>query len=147
MLTEHTGDILALTTRPLMIAHIVNDEGLFGAGFAAQLRHKYIWAYESYQRNHMQRGEVVIAQADGLYIAHLCAMRGVRSRHNPHPLDMVALQKCLHDVCVAAFLHGFSFVAMPKIGAGLAGGHWPDIARLIDNVFDFHGLEARVYDL
>lgn len=147
MITYHKGDVLAITERPLLIAHIVNDRGLFNAGVAKQIRDKYLWAYESYFRGGMRCGEVIIARNAGLSIAHLCAMDGVRSNVNPTPLIMPKLNECLYYLGGYAKAHGYPFVAMPKIGAGLAGGNWTDISLMIGHVFSRHGVEARIYEL
>lgn len=144
---HHTGDVLKITQRPLMIANVVNDQGLYNAGIASQIRMSLPWAYEGYASAHMRLGDVVVIECEGLYIAHLCAMNGVRTRHNQTPLNMLALRSCLEQLCNAANRLGFDSVAMPKIGAGLAGGDWREIERMIGFWFGMSSLTAHVYTL
>lgn len=70
-----------------------------------------------------------------LWIANLVCQDGYKSESNPVPLSYIHLVKCLSEV--ENFLTGMKSlgtdlqVVCPKMGAGLAGGNWPEIEKLI----------------
>ena len=55
-------------------------------------------------------------------------------------IDYEALRSCLNAVAA----HTDSPVVMPKIGAGLGGGDWTVIEKIIDETL---GARATVYEL
>ena len=80
-------------------------------------------------------------------MANMIAQRGVRGRANPVPLDMQALQACLTTVDRAARLLSLP-IHMPRIGCGLAGGHWDGPGGVGDVVEQSLGKHfVTVYDL
>lgn len=124
-----------------IIAHVCNDIGVFGAGFALAVAMKWPDARQVYIDKHrcllqagsmLKLGDVIYYDhAPDLCIAHMISQAGVCSRTNPVPLKYDALEECLADVnkraeCKEASVH------MPKIGAGLAGGDWNRIQELIN---------------
>jgi O-acetyl-ADP-ribose deacetylase (regulator of RNase III) len=139
---------------PKIIAHIVNDQGGWGRGFVVALRNRYPQAESAYRR-WAQRpaaddppfalGEVQFVQvAPDLWAANMLAQHAYRTPDNPVPLRYDALDTALSTVARFATERGAT-VHMPRIGAGLAGGDWEQIAALIEQCLVGH--EATVYSL
>lgn len=126
------------------IAHVVNDIGKFGAGFALSMHQTYPGAKKGYlgafrvvgDDNESLRGKNILtksrhpATGDKVYICHMVAQRGLRSKTNPHPLNLDDLRSCLRDLCTTAWTFDWH-VQMPKIGSGLGGGNWQEIEPII----------------
>ncbi len=125
---------------PRIIAHVVNDIGKWGKGFTSPLTDRYPVARETYERlaksGRLELGTTIIVPvAPRIHVAHMCAQRGVYSRDmNPHPFQLDAFAQCVSQVRnFALALNGP--VWMPKVGAGLGRGHFPDIQEVIQNGF------------
>jgi O-acetyl-ADP-ribose deacetylase (regulator of RNase III) len=134
-----------------IIAHIVNDLGLWGSGFVVPLGKKYPKAKESYQQwargtdEWFGLGEVELVQVtDNIYVANMVAQRGVRNGNYTHPLQYDALDDCLWLLDMHADSYNAS-VHMPRIGCGLAGGNWEKVFSLIERYSLQH--VTTVYDL
>jgi O-acetyl-ADP-ribose deacetylase (regulator of RNase III) len=121
-----------------IIAHVVNDRGMWGAGFVLPLAKKFPQARKEYLalKNHkswmggVQGVEVRLAQGESIrwgVIANMFAqVIGSRER----PLDIDALASCISHVqdlsmSVDAKVHA------PRIGCGLGKAEWKDIAPLV----------------
>lgn len=142
---------------PRIIAHVVNDVGVWGAGFVRALSRRWPEPEAQYRRvfaESMEKwgafpGLDVVFQVkvgEGLHVANMIAQHGIRGRDNPHPLDYAALRRCLRTVGTGALLMGAS-VHMPRIGCGLAGGTWDRVEPLIVNHLCDRGVPVAVYDL
>lgn len=115
MITYHTGD----ATRPpldgvLVIAHVLSDAGSYGKGFASEVAERYPRARRRYRawargdRSYAWPFQLGAVQWVGVgadlartcrfsdrWVANMVAQHGLRSRDNPHPLDLDALEQCL----------------------------------------------------
>lgn len=138
-----------------VIVHICNDIGGWGAGFVKALSAKWSAPEKAYRAWHdmgfyfgrkFQLGQIQIIPVEGFTsVANMVAQRGLISKDNPKPLDVVALQQCLQLVGNYAYIMNAS-VHMPRIGCGLAGGNWEeDVLPLIEEQLD--GIDVYVYDL
>lgn len=131
MIEYRTGDATIPVERPVVIAHVVNDEGGWGAGFVVPLGRRYPAAERAYRREVPSLGAVqwVEVEPGAVWVANLCAQRGFATRERPCALDYDALAKCL-----AALVHvaAGATVQMPRIGCGLAGGEWSRVEALIE---------------
>lgn len=103
-----------------IIMHIVNNIGLFGAGFAGALATKYPIVRKAYleylnidteskkaregksflkellERKDKFLGDCLLTRINpDLYVVHLFAQDEVRSKTNPHPIDYIALDAAL----------------------------------------------------
>lgn len=130
----------------IIIPHVCNNIGLFGAGFAACVKNhfpivstnfellgskaklgyvQYITTYKDMTHHHE------------LIIANMIAQNGVVGYKNPRPLNYEALVKCMTDV--REFIHKKSKdnieIHCPKFGSGLAGGNWNFISELIEDIW------------
>jgi O-acetyl-ADP-ribose deacetylase (regulator of RNase III) len=159
--TFHVGD----ATDPqlpgrLVIAHVLSDTGAYDAGFAAAVGARYPLARQRFQAWAHGGPEVYarpfklgIVQWVGVgaalgrtkrfgdrWVANMVAQAGLRSGKNPHPLKLDALATCLGD------LVGIQMpIVMPRIGCGLAGGNWDEVAPIIDSVLA--GDDVHIFDL
>jgi O-acetyl-ADP-ribose deacetylase (regulator of RNase III) len=128
MITYLKGDATEPVTRPAIIAHICNDIGLFGAGFAKALAIKYPKVKQTYldyyYKDELRHGKVIYAIPNindtSLIVAHMVAQRGVISKDNPKPLMLDALKAALTALAYHSEVLPHS-IHMPRIGCGLAG--------------------------
>jgi O-acetyl-ADP-ribose deacetylase (regulator of RNase III) len=133
-----------------LIAHVVNDAGIFNAGFARAIKDRYpaVAGYylKAINENNIVPGNVIYAPVrDELKVANLVAMHGVVSSSNPHPLDYEALAICLDKLAKHAQKFDAT-VHMPRIGAGLARGDWDVILPLIEAAFENSSVNVYIYD-
>lgn len=146
-----------------VIAHCVNDLGLWGAGFTAALDSRYPEARASYLRWASPRTDVDIEAArpfklgvcktsplasgeSVILIAHLMGQTGVgrkdgpsiRYEHLRSAMEMLAgTAKHLYDCTIH----------MPRIGCGLAGGTWDKVEPIIRETLCAEDLDVTIYDL
>lgn len=144
------GDITNPIESHCVIAHVVNDIGVMGAGVAKALYTKWPsvkWTYlKWYQTNHIvhpfQLGKVNFVQVDDekdIVVANMIAQHGIYSSTNQKPIRYDALRKCLFEVysyCKANKVN----LHLPMIGSGLAKGDWNIIEQ---NLKD--GMEVDTY--
>lgn len=153
-----------------IIVHCCNTAGAWGRGFVLALSRRWSLperAYRSWHRagetnvtiNHAGKpisssvkfslGEVqIVAVEPGLlYIANLIGQEGIRSDRNGRPpVRYEAIRLGLRRVATYATEIEAS-VHMPRIGAGLAGGHWVEVAQLINDELTSRDIPVTVYDL
>jgi hypothetical protein len=133
------------------IIHIVNDCGVFGAGFVVPLGQKYPRAKEDYLRHGeyfgYQLGKNIYSFCDEVCIVHMIAQKGLRSYNNPVPLDYDALTDCLSNLFrrIARFSFDKISIHGPRFGCGLAGGKWEMIEEIIQETLN--EVNVVIYDL
>lgn len=134
-----------------IICHICNDIGAWGAGFVLALSKKWRYPEDFYRvRQEYPLGDVdVLNVEEDISVANMIAQHGIErdSKGNP-PIRYDALKECLIKVNQIAMNidapHKRVSLHMPRIGAGLAGGDWSVIEKLIEeNV----RVPVTVYDL
>lgn len=148
-----------------IIAHVVNNQGAWGAGFTkaldgrwpkARLDYNIWWSSQSKTPPHDTAGfnlgnvrySLVGREPQGSlqWVAHMQAQQGLIGRGNPRPLRYDALGACLHKVGMMA-LEVDATVHMPRIGCGLAGGDWNIVGLLINEALCRQRVDVFVYDL
>lgn len=139
-----------------IITHCCNDAGYWNAGFVKAISRRWPEperAYRSWATGHTPQpfilGQVqFIKVATGLCIANLIGQHGIVNGRlsNPPPIRYEAIREGLERVRQLALAHNGS-IHMPRMGAGLAGGNWQLIAKIIDDELSDHGLQVTVYDL
>jgi O-acetyl-ADP-ribose deacetylase (regulator of RNase III) len=163
MISYHVGDVtLTDLPDPVVIAHIVNDAGRFGAGVSGAIAKRYPTARRGYLTWHADMnpmisrpcqlgenlwvpvGRDIGREAGDRWVVHMVAQRGTRTKAKPKPLDLDALDRCLHQLAGASFVVDTP-IAMPRIGCGLAGGTWEEVEPLIKS--HLGDLDVHVYDL
>ena len=148
----------------VIIPHVCNNIGAWGAGFVVPLGKKYPKAKESYLKwyntpDFFLGNTQLILVDNGVIVANMVAQDGItsgstgdRSRVVDRPLRYDALVNCMLQVKETA-LRPFSdsdekaVIHCPKFGSGLAGGEWAFIEKLIEDIWDSAGLDTVVYTL
>lgn len=121
-----------------LIAHGCNCKGGFGSGIAYTMSQVYPKAkslyHEKFEEEGWELGDVqFVLQNDGKYIANCATQNAFLPRGEKHA-DYDAIRTCMEIVKGFAQGKGLS-IAMPKIGAGLAGGDWNTIEGILKEVF------------
>lgn len=153
MINYVVGDATApVGDGPKIITHVCNDVGGWGAGFVMALSARWpqpekayrLWAVDGPEYG-FQLGSVQhIPVADDLWVANMIAQRGVRSTADGPPIRYDALGSALSKVASFARGHGAT-VHMPRIGCGLAGGDWDEVAKIVEE--ELSDIDVTVYDL
>lgn len=146
MIVYKQGDVLASSEK--RIAHGCNCLGGFGSGFAKAVAESYPSIRESYLHRHNTRGWklgdvqlIGVGDSSGREIAN-CATQQRYGRPDEGPyVSYPAIRQVVRSL-VQSWPSGF---AMPKIGAGLAGGNWDIISKIIEE--ESKDIEVRVYTL
>lgn len=137
----------------IIIAHICNDIGKWGKGFVLALSKKWEEP-EKYYRLKFKKSKLVLGDVDynlveikkeyNIFVANMIAQHNVQSTsRNKIPIRYNALAKCLTKLNEIALSEKAS-IHMPRIGAGLAGGNWKFIERLIR---ECTSVNVYIYDL
>jgi len=131
-----------------IIAHGCNCKGGFGSGVAYTMAKRYPkakWYYlDKFEEDGWNLGDVqFVLQFDGKYVANCATQDNYLPRGVQHA-DYDAIRKTMTTVKEFAKGRGLS-IAIPKIGAGLAGGSWTVIEGILLDVFVDY--DATVYYL
>lgn len=139
-----------------LIAHIVNPVGAFGAGFVVAVNRRWPAVRPAYQKLCAQAeaeggqlrllGKIQVMDVEeGIAIANLFAQLAPGAsrpiRYDALYNALEALQKLLAVQDAPVSVH------MPRIGAGLARGHWPIIEQIVIHTLVSPGVDVTVYDL
>lgn len=153
-----------------IIVHCCNTVGAWGRGFVLALSRRWSLperAYRAWHRsgemdvilNHRGKvislpvrftlGEVqvVAVMPNELYVANLIGQEDIRSdKRGRPPIRYDAIRQGLKHVRFYATELEAS-VHMPRLGAGLAGGRWSEVARIVADELTSRGISVTVYDL
>ena len=150
MIKEVNGNLL---TYPgiQVIGHQANCLGAFGKGFALQVKQKYPYVYETYNKYCKSQSDAhnllgkcqVVKIDDGKYIANLFgeysyykSIAPYEEGGKPRHTDYDALKECLHRLHTWMVLNDIKTVGVPDlIGCGLAGGSKTIVRQLIEDEF------------
>jgi len=153
-----------IESEPVVIAHVVNDKGAFGAGFVVPLaqtfpvaRQAYLaWAgkenkspgsvdwHPSFERGQSQL--VRVREDPVIYVAHMLAqtLGGKRPLfYNDLARAMDAVVRAMHQVMPQTMFR----IICPMFGAGLAGGDWNFVEKLIEDCWVRRNIPVTVYYL
>ena len=78
-------------------------------------------------------------------MANMIGQRGVKRGSSGPPIRYEAVAQCLQHVAAKA-RELMASVHMPRIGCGLAGGDWSEIAQIVDEHLAKTGIAVTVYD-
>ena len=140
------GDIF--TTDFEVIAHGCNCAGGFGAGIAAVIARIHPNARSEYLKKFKKEGWTpgqvqMVAIGNNKFIANC----GTQKHYLPRGRDLFEYE-AFKDVCKTLKKHCLEKnlrLALPKIGAGLAGGDWNRILKIMEEELD--GVVVRIYEL
>jgi len=139
MIYHVIGNAMEPIVLPAYICHIVNNKGLWGAGFVLAISKIDKRPEEAYRKLQYLKinddkyplGKIqVVPISENISICNMIAQNGIRSKINPIPLNYHALISCLNKINKKAKRNNYT-IHMPRIGAGLAGGDWIQIEKII----------------
>ncbi len=145
-------------TRPIgdgkkILPHVCNDLGGWGSGYVLALSAKWKQPEEAYrsEKSYVLGSTTIVEVEPNICVANMIAQHGIAKRLNNFdgiinavpPIRYDALRECLIAVNHVAVRTGAS-LHMPRIGAGLAGGDWEIIEKIIEEVIT---VDVYVYDL
>ena len=125
------GDLF--TTSDDLIAHGVNCQGVMGAGIAKTIKERFPQAFNDYRRACQvgkKLGDIEISELKPIKIAHLFTQQNYGTDGAKY-VSYEAIRSCFKKLNYYCSRYDVKTVAMPKIGAGLGGGHWPTIERIL----------------
>ncbi len=117
------------------ILHGCNAQRVFGAGVALAIKKKYKHAYTAYMKGSHDLGTVTYSKdIDGKIVFNCITQEFYGREIGKQYVSYEAIRKCIKRVDIM-FSEGFlgRHVAMPLIGAGLGGGDWEVIKRIIED--------------
>lgn len=139
-----------------VIAHGVNCSGGFASGVAGQIAKRWPTVQHRYRKefhtNGWHLGKVQSVTMIGQnspcsFFVFNCGTQqfyGPMAKHGVVYVDYPAIEKCMRQVYEFCEDNDLT-CAIPKIGAGLAGGDWNVIEKIINEIF--HDREILVYTL
>jgi len=146
MIIYKKGDLLEATEN--IIAHGCNCSGGFGSGVAGQIAKKWPVAKDYYLASHVDGyglGSVqMVPIGTNKWVANCRTQKAYLPRGICHA-DYSAIESAMMSLREYAETFNNSSIAIPKIGAGLAGGDWAIIERIINYIFDNY--DITVYEL
>lgn len=132
------------------IVHICNDIGAWGKGFVLAISKRWSEPEKEYRRGGWKLGQTTfIPVTVDTVVVNMVAQKGIRSRHNPSPINYAALFRCLDQVSDVISIYNKSndhTVHMPRIGCGLGGSSWSKIEPIIQETLCDEGINVYVYD-
>lgn len=136
---------------PAIIAHVCNDIGGWGRGFVVAVTRRWPEPEREYRRwfrAGFELGQIQLVPVEpDLWVANMIGQHDIRrGPDGTPPIRYAAIEQCLATLADRATELGAS-VHMPRIGAGLAGGHWDDIEPLILRTLSARDIPVTIYDL
>jgi len=132
----------------LIILHGCNAQGVMRSGVAKVVREKWPEAYNEYRaafENYgLSMGDTVIAFSRGKKIINAITQEYF-GRDGKQYVDYEAIRTAIRSVNKLADVVAVAVVAMPKIGAGLGGGDWNIISKIIEE--ESTNFQPVVYEL
>jgi O-acetyl-ADP-ribose deacetylase (regulator of RNase III) len=140
-----------------ILVHVCNDIGAWGRGFVLPLAKRFPETERAYRAwaagttdLPFALGQVQFVQVlPTLEVANLIGQHDIARKNRPTdqpPVRYEAIRTGLARVRERSEQHQAT-LHMPRIGAGVAGGDWTVIERLIRDELVAHGIETTVYDL
>lgn len=139
MITRLKGNVLSVSEG--IIVHGCNCLGVMGAGVAAEVRRRYPKAYETYvsmyETEGLRLGDIHFVPVE--YVNNLPtkvivnAMTQQNVGTHTRQVNYEAIATVFERVVYAQKEHTLHLpIYFPRIGAGLAGGDWEIIEKIID---------------
>ena len=149
--TEPEGDGMKF------IVHCCNNVGGWGAGFVMALSARWDQPEEDYRQafkkikeqgfDYLPLGAIYVVEVeDDITVVNLIGQHSVGNNYGVPPIRYEAIQQGLKGLVPVVKLAKGS-VHMPRMGAGLAGGDWDVIEKIIKETLGRAGIRTTVYDL
>ncbi len=135
-----------LLTKDRFIAHGCNSSARFGAGVAFKIKNAFPWAEKSLQEEYQKwivnnasllpLGRIYIAAPPNpneraKYIINCITQSSWGREIGRRYVSYDAVDSCMKAIVDLNVLSSEKKISMPRIGAGLGGGHWPVIEEII----------------
>jgi hypothetical protein len=149
----------------IIIPHVCNNIGGWGAGFVLALSKKWPepekeyrnWYQKSIPKHYphddnfstcsFQLGATQLVKVKpNIYVANMIAQHGTISSNNLKPIKYVSLIQCMKDILYDTIRFKAEIHA-PRFGSALAGGNWNFIEELIQEIWLDNGIDVYIYDL
>lgn len=146
----------------VVIPHVCNDIGGWGRGFVLAVEKHFPQAKSAYKSligtDLLKLGHTNFAPSDDgkVIIANMIAQRDIITQNiggeRVPPIRYDALDKCMRDVavfCEDRINQGIAKnlqILCPMFGAGLAGGDWQKISKMIETIWDKIPVTVFVYE-
>ena len=130
---------------PLVIPHICNDEGRWGAGFSGALSRHFSEPEKVYRSRTPHLGDVQwITIGPSVRVVNMVAQHGTDDAHarGQPPIRYWALTTCMEKVAAEIRI---SEIHAPMFGSGLAGGDRNTIEACIQEVWCDEGILVTIY--
>ena len=140
------GDLF--TTEDKIIVHGCNAQGVMRSGVAKIVREQFPAAYHTYMKIYhehgLELGTTNCAQTKGKIIVNAITQE-YYGRDGRRYVDYEAVESCMKKIDTLCMMLHIYDISMPKIGAGLGGGDWDTIERIIDKELKY--VRVKVYEL
>lgn len=149
---ETPGDATLPMSTHVVIVHVCNNIGGWGAGFVLPLAARYPIARESYRKMHRDYETVLGAvqfvkvEEDEVYVANLIGQDDIHYKENVPPVRYEAIREGLRKVREFCKEKGLQ-VQMPKIGSGLAGGDWNIVSQIVREELSLQSVPVTVFTI
>jgi len=125
-----------------LIAHGCNAQGVMGSGVAQAVRAKYPRAYDDYHTEYVLNGHqlytgtnIYSQVTDDLIVANCITQEFFGRDETKRYVSYDALDHCMQRLAVFTEAKDITRVGIPCIGAGLGGGDWVIIDKIISRAF------------
>jgi len=144
MVTYKSGDIFRSPAQ--VITNTVNCVGVMGKGLALEFKNRYPDMFREYkarcERGEVRPGKPYLFENNQVEVLNFPTKRDWRE--NSRLEDIEAGLKYLAENYAKM---GIFFLALPPLGCGLGGLHWPDVRSLIEKYLaPIQDLEVFVYE-
>lgn len=129
-----------------IIVHGCNSHGVMGAGIALEVKRCFPLVFqvyrEEYEKNGLKLGELTFAEVAPFKIIVNAITQGDYG-HGTRQVDYEAVVTCFENVLeIAQMIEDETGkkldIVFPMIGAGLGGGNWNIIEKIIDETIPDH---------
>ena len=136
------------TKQPVrVIMHVCNNKGGWGRGFVKAVSRRWKQPEKKYRsiKEYVLGTVQLVNVGEGIVVANMIA-QDTYGRHckKRRCIDYDALSKCLRILALELDPQKHS-IHFPKIGAGLGGGKWADIADIIET--ELKGFSLVLYEM
>jgi O-acetyl-ADP-ribose deacetylase (regulator of RNase III) len=135
-----------------IIIHVCNDMGGWGKGFVLALSNRWKKPESAYRAWYTKNGKLPLGEVQfvevepDIIVANMIGQAGIyKDKTGLPPIRYEAIRTNLHKVATYALAQKAS-VHAPRFGAGLAGGKWEIIEKLIEDEVINRGIEVTIYD-